>query len=597
MKKREITNNEMEHLFNKVTEQTPLISEEQVYKLLNDFPTVSSGSSFKRFFQNHLNSWMTGVIVASTVALSALWVYTNKEADKPTTQVAQQENVDLTISALSGEEVIDSKPSKIAIVSTEATADKSIVGANKEITQNTAHEDNTEEVSPAKKSSPPNKLELIDSLSDVYKYFDKQPQLFYIQAKRDTTIICIEGTTIKIKANSFKSESTGKEISGIVQIAVKEYYKLSDMLLNNLSTTSGDRIIETGGMIHIAAMAENENCIIKPGREIEIGFPYSEKKDDMVLFNGERTNDGIDWKLSKATDIVATARMEIAIMTEPEAYFIVEEMPDFPGGSAELKKYIEQNTRYPFSALKDKIEGTVSVSCVIDRTGFVTDISISKGINSALDKAAYYLVSNMPKWKPGRQGGKSVSVAYTISVPFSATWEKLTQEEKNQAKIFEKEIENEKVVYKKTYRNYKEKFEDKVNDENLNSIRVSDINRYLLSASQFGWINCDRFSNDNRDKTDFFVQPNEPNSTNIQLVFHSLKAIIPGQRQSNGFKFIKVPIGEKVTIIAFKTVNDKIFLAVHETEITDKEVTDLNFRPVTMELLREEMEKLNKSIQ
>jgi len=53
-------------------------------------------------------------------------------------------------------------------------------------------------------------------------------------------------------------------------------------------------------------------------------------------------------------------------------------------------------------------------------------------------------------------------------------------------------------------------------------------------------------------------------------------------------------MGEKITIVALKSVNNKILLAVKETVITDKEETDLVFQPVTMDLLKKEMEKLNK---
>jgi len=53
-------------------------------------------------------------------------------------------------------------------------------------------------------------------------------------------------------------------------------------------------------------------------------------------------------------------------------------------------------------------------------------------------------------------------------------------------------------------------------------------------------------------------------------------------------------LGEKVTIVAIKTIHNKIFLAVKETIITDKEETLLDFQPVSLSLLKKEMEKLNK---
>lgn len=576
MKKREITTNDLERLFSKVIEQTPLMNEEQVNSLLNNLPKVSSVSSAKHFLQNHLNSLIVGTIVLSIVVVSILWVNTGHKTEKTMIQNNRPEN-----------EFIPAPADTIAV--------NSAVNIGKGMVQDTTHEVNSPKTSSLKTSSAPTQTDTIISVSDIYKHFVTHPQIFTIQTNRDTTIICKEGTTIYIKANSFISEKTGKEISGIVQIAVKEYYKISDIILSNLSTTSGNKILETGGMLHLAATADNENCLLKQEHDIEIGFPYSNKKDDMALFIGKWTSDKIDWKLDNTTSI--TNRIdEPVIMTEPEEaiFFIVEEMPEFPGGNIGLRKYISENTQYPYSALKDKIEGKVLISCIIDAKGLPTNISVLRGVNSVLDKSASYLVRNMPKWKPGRQGGKPVAVSYTIPIAFSSKSAELTIEEINQSKNFEKEIINLKVVYKTPKGNFKEEFENKKNDDNLNRTKVSDINRYLFSTSQIGWINCDRVYNDKREKRDFFVQTDESNCVNIQLVFKSIKAILPGLRKPNGFIFTNVPLGEKGTIVALKTVSNKIFLAVKETEITDKEDTVLDFQPVTMDLLKKAMEKLNK---
>ena len=67
-----------------------------------------------------------------------------------------------------------------------------------------------------------------------------------------------------------------------------------------------------------------------------------------------------------------------------------------------------------------------------------------------------------------------------------------------------------------------------------------------------------------------------------------------GTVKSNRVTFSNVPLGEKITIVAFKVADDKIFLAVKETVITDKEETELDFQPVTKSLLKKEIEKLNK---
>lgn len=580
MKKREITNDDLEQLFNKVIEQTPLINEEQVNLLLNNLPKAPSGSAAKHFFPNHLNTLIIGTIVLIIVIGSILWVNTGHKTEKTITQNNQQEN-------------------KVELAPTDTLVVKSAVNIGKEMVQDTVHKDNTLKTSSTNTSSASIQTDTIMSVSDIYKHFDKQPQIFSIQANRDTTIICKEGTTIKIKANSFVSEKTGEEILGKVQIRVKEYYKLSDMLLSNLSTTSGNKILETGGMLHIMAMADNENCIIKQGHEIEIGFPYSNKKDDMTLFNGVWTNDKIDWELGN-TAFSGNIIDDVVIMTasEPE-YVFVEQMPEFPKGETALKKYTAQNAQYPFSALKDKIEGPVYVTFVVDKSGTINNIRVTRGLDNTLDKVAVYLVSNMPKWVPGRQIGEAVTVSYTLPIKFTFKDSPLTDEEIRQSRVFEEKIKNIRVNYQITnYQTnndgFKEEFEKKVKDDNLQEINTYDANRYVFSVSQLGWINCDRFDSYNRPKTNYSILIDQPDKTTVNIVFHRFKAIVPGWAESNRISFKNVPLGEKITIVAFKTVNNKIFLAVKETVITEKEETVLDFKPVTMDLLKEEMKKLNK---
>ena len=445
MKKREITNNDLEQLFDKVIEQAPLINEEQVNSFLHNLPKAKSGGTSKYFTQNLLNTLIVGTIVLSIAVVTILWINSGNTTEK-------------TISGNSLQE------KELVPVRTD-----SLINNDKEIVQNTANEDSALKISSTKIISTPIQTHTIISVPDIYNHFGKQPQLFSILANRDTTIICKEGTSIKIKANSFISEKSGIEVSGIVQLAVKEYYKISDIILSNLSTTSGNQILETGGMLHIVAKADNENCRIKQGNTIEIGFPSSTKKADMALFNGEWIGDKMDWKLAKTITInKKVIVVEETVRAEP-AFVVVEEMPEFPGGINVLRKYIRDNTQYPFSALKDKIEGTVYVNFVVDKFGLTNEFSISRGLSDALNKAAIYALRQMPKWKPGMQRGKPVSVWYTVPVYFTLKDSLLTDEEIRKAKAHEDKIKEIKLNYrtnKNTTNNkgFKNDFEKTVNE-------------------------------------------------------------------------------------------------------------------------------------
>ena len=100
-------------------------------------------------------------------------------------------------------------------------------------------------------------------------------------------------------------------------------------------------------------------------------------------------------------------------------YQVVEEKPQYPGGEAEMMKYLMKNINYPSDARKANIEGRCFVSFVVTDKGAITDVSIAKSTgNEALDQEAMRVVANMPAWIPGKQGGKAVNTKFTLPVAF-----------------------------------------------------------------------------------------------------------------------------------------------------------------------------------
>ena len=103
---------------------------------------------------------------------------------------------------------------------------------------------------------------------------------------------------------------------------------------------------------------------------------------------------------------------------ENTVFFIVEEMPEFPGGEEGLLKFVTENTKYPEVAKEKKIQGKVFVQFVINRDGNVEDVKLAKGVDPLLDEAAMNIVKSMPQWKPGKQRGQYVKVSFTIPINF-----------------------------------------------------------------------------------------------------------------------------------------------------------------------------------
>jgi protein TonB len=103
---------------------------------------------------------------------------------------------------------------------------------------------------------------------------------------------------------------------------------------------------------------------------------------------------------------------------EAQVFFIVEDMPEFPGGELALRKYIANAIKYPVIAQENGIQGKVYVTFVVDKDGGISDARIARGVDPSLDKEALRVVNTLPKWKPGKQRGKPVRVSYTVPINF-----------------------------------------------------------------------------------------------------------------------------------------------------------------------------------
>ena len=101
-----------------------------------------------------------------------------------------------------------------------------------------------------------------------------------------------------------------------------------------------------------------------------------------------------------------------------QIFTVVEKQPEFPGGTAELFKYLSKAIKYPVIAQENSIQGRVVCSFVVNRDGSIVDIQVMRGVDPSLDKEAVRVISEMPKWKPGEQRGKPVRVRFILPVQF-----------------------------------------------------------------------------------------------------------------------------------------------------------------------------------
>jgi TonB family protein len=123
--------------------------------------------------------------------------------------------------------------------------------------------------------------------------------------------------------------------------------------------------------------------------------------------------------------------------SEEEVFMIVEDHPRFPGcekmkiskydkeicAQKKMLEYLFSNLEYPEEAMKNNTAGKVIVQFVVNKKGYIENITLIKDIGDGCGEAAIKVVQGMNdlpnRWKPGMQRGRPVKVKYTLPINFT----------------------------------------------------------------------------------------------------------------------------------------------------------------------------------
>lgn len=137
-----------------------------------------------------------------------------------------------------------------------------------------------------------------------------------------------------------------------------------------------------------------------------------------------RKKDNVLSEVAVKSENISDQTRPLSKSNQTEKFTVVEQQPQFPGGIEALSQYLSSTIVYPAEAAKGRIEGKVLISFTINENGEVRDPRILKGIGAGLDEEAVRVVSKMPRWEPGIQGGEAVSVQYNLPVNFQLAGKK-----------------------------------------------------------------------------------------------------------------------------------------------------------------------------
>ena len=205
------------------------------------------------------------------------------------------------------------------------------------------------------------------------------------------------------------------------------------------------RYVPTGPLNPIAPPLMPDPLVVTPPAPPAAAQPKtvainSTKFDNIKIVHNNLTTEEIPEQEQLATAHVASAAITGAIeegslkdlegtaganaatsdAVGPAFYVSVEQMPELPGGggTAAIVAAIQKAAHYPALALANSVEGRVYASFVVNAQGEVTDLKIVKGLGSGLDEETLRAIGKLPRFIPGKQNGRAVSVQYTVPISY-----------------------------------------------------------------------------------------------------------------------------------------------------------------------------------
>ena len=108
----------------------------------------------------------------------------------------------------------------------------------------------------------------------------------------------------------------------------------------------------------------------------------------------------------------------VDMYNEPIDFRVVEDLPQFPGGAAEFVKWLTKNLKYPASAEKRKVRGTVVAQFIVNKDGSVSDLELTEKLDPTCDQEVLRVLRMMPNWQAGMMDAKPCRTKVCIPIVF-----------------------------------------------------------------------------------------------------------------------------------------------------------------------------------
>ena len=211
--------------------------------------------------------------------------------------------------------------------------------------------------------------------------------------------VLYSGVNVKVYSALLFNQSTGIQINDLANNFSKSLLKRRFIMMTKSRTQKFARL----KLMLVLPLAFSMMLVISCGPDIP-----AQQEEEVVKPQTEAPNEADRPPPSQVKE------------DEPAKIFtVVEVMPEYPGGTDEMMKFLAENIKYPTVAQENGISGKVFVTFIVDENGLIDNISILRGIGGGCDEEAIRVIKMMPKWKPGTQRGQAVRVQYNVPIKFT----------------------------------------------------------------------------------------------------------------------------------------------------------------------------------
>ena len=399
-----------------------------------------------------------------------------------------------------------------------------------------------------------------------------------IKAGEAVTVECKKGTKLFFPAGSFVYPS-GKAVEGKVRLVVEECYDVDEMLAAKLSTTSEGRRLETAGMIKVQAFVGSTEVNLREDGRYNIYFPVEGKrKSDFELFYGYRDSSGkIDWKLEETSEPIAetvspsqpaSIRNDCFVQISASQYRCgtrIQEMDYFNwplSNGQNLNQWFVSNFNPDPSMLDDFCARRMyaQITFHINEDGSFRDYYVSHTSREQYDRLLASTLSQMPaldmeKFMP----------VYTEDHACILSFGR--QQESSANEFIER---------------FSKKYDYADPKQTMTDVATEDLNYYLFSSTELGWINCDRFISNDRPLVDVIVEVPSTSEASVSMIFDQDKCILSAMKEGNTFVFHQVPSNTNVRIITLDNAGGAPRMEVKSTNTSTKSHLVKDAKPITL---------------